>query len=205
MNGKHLNNLIVVTFSWHCLAETGCLHWSWVTTFLVGWYMELCPALIRRSECAHLLAAEDEWPKWQIPFLQLPRSLYSQRLIQYTAVCQKGSWSAGGLWFCTASTYIILTSKITSQSTAVRVILAFIPLNDPVQSTYNRNALLNQKLSLQISPWVQEFMKSSSLLVCKDLLMKLKRSCLKIVIAYKMEKPFQWMSSRYWFFSVNYL
>ena len=140
-----------------------------------------------------------------IPFLQLPRSLYSQRLIQYTAVCQKGSWSAGGLWFCTASTYIILTSKITSQSTAVRVILAFIPLNDPVQSTYNRNALLNQKLSLQISPWVQEFMKSSSLLVRKDLLMKLKRSCLKIVIAYKMEKPFQWMSSGYWFFSVNYL
>lgn len=28
-NGKYLNNLMVVKFSSHCIAETGCLYWNY--------------------------------------------------------------------------------------------------------------------------------------------------------------------------------
>lgn len=121
-NGKQLNLLRVVKCSSHCIAETACLYWNSSDRILGGTVFGTLPSFNSGGQnvpTSWQLKMNVLSDKFQ-PFSPTDRCT-AREANTITSSLPEALWSTGALWFCMASTYITLTSKITSQSPAVCV------------------------------------------------------------------------------------
>lgn len=127
MDRKYLNDLIAPKFSSHGISETGCLYQSYMTAFLGGWFLGLCPALrLEVRRCPPL----GSWGwRAQVTNSNPPAS---QIIVGPEETNTINSSLPEGLiihWWIVvlhSSTYVTPMSKITSQSAAACATLDFI-------------------------------------------------------------------------------